>query len=47
MTAGTAEPDIGLRIHPLEPQAIQNLLRAHIEPSDIDVGPAALERALQ
>ena len=42
-----AEPDVGLRIDPLEPEPVEDLLRAHVEPADVDVGRAALEGVLE
>jgi hypothetical protein len=42
-----AEPDVRLWIDPLEAQAIQNLLRSHIQPAHVDVRTHALERVLQ
>ena len=41
------EPDVGLGIHPLEPQPVEDLLRAHVEPADVDIGPLRLEGVLQ
>ena len=43
----TAEPHVGLGIDPLEAQAVEYLLRAHVEPAHVDIGPAALEGVLQ
>ena len=44
---GPAEPDVGLRIHPLEAQAVEDLLRAHVEPADVDVRTLGLEGVLE
>ena len=42
-----AEPDVGLRVHPLEAQPVEDLLRSHVEPAHVDVGMPPLEGVLQ
>ena len=47
IVVGPAEPDIGLRIDPLEPEPVEDFLAPHVEPADVDVGAPALERRLE
>ena len=42
-----AEPHVGLRIHALESEPIEDLLRSHVEPAHVDVGMSPLEGVLQ
>src|SRR4029077_11059263 len=44
---GATEPDVGLGIDPLEAEAIEDFLAAHVEPADVDVGAPPLELMLQ
>jgi hypothetical protein len=41
------KPDVGLRVHPFEAQAVQYFLGAHVEPAYVDVRMAPLEAVLQ
>ena len=43
----SAEPDVRLRIDALESQAIQDLLRSHVQPAHIDIRAAPFEVALE
>jgi hypothetical protein len=36
-----------LRIYSLKSKPVQNLLRAHVEPPHIDIGPVALKSVFQ
>jgi len=44
---GATKPDVRLRIDPLEPEPVEDLLAAKVEPADVDVGTLRLEGALE
>ena len=43
---GTAEPHVRLRVRPLRTDPVVDLLRPHVEPAHVDVGPRLLVRLL-
>ena len=41
------KPDVGLRVHPLEAESVQDFLGAHVQPAHVDVRMMALEVPFQ
>jgi len=44
---GATEPDVRLWVDPLEAEPVENLLRSHVQPADINVRPLSLERPFE